>query len=64
VPTPNNPLLPKRFSRAIEQIFACGASARLEQFVCENRYLCVRAAQPHAKIGFSRAGAYVARTQK
>nr|BAD03403.1 hypothetical protein [Oryza sativa Japonica Group]BAD03678.1 hypothetical protein [Oryza sativa Japonica Group] len=57
-------LLHRRFSRAVKRIFACGASARLEQYVCKNRYLCVRAAQPHAKIGFSRAGAYVVRTRK
>ena len=45
-------------------IFACRDLARLEHFVYENRYFCVRVAQPHAKIRFSRADAYVARAQK
>lgn len=32
------------------RIFAYGASVRMEQIACENRYFCARVAHPHVKI--------------
>ena len=45
-------------------IFPCGCFARLKHFVWENHDFLMRVAQPHAKIRFSCAAAYAARTEK
>ena len=54
----------KDFRVRSKPIFSYGWAACTHPGVCKNRDFCMRMAHPHVKIGFSRAGAYVARTEK